>query len=1106
MGNSTSRRRPKEYSISPGEDAVQALITSPSVSLLQDNTIFLNESFFSLDPDEMDDNNSHSDNSRFVIGTEEFPECLNSSNFHTSFFASLVLGGNKWHQSASPSLINIVDSHRWSVQCPEYVALCASFILSILHTYGQCIPNDRALMNQKSIIMFNALEDLYEFLSKMKQNSWHPKKASARWKSCRDCDVRQMVLMQVNFQNGCTKKLCPVCLQFASVCKTDSHNMLKTWLLADIYPFCCSICQMRFTTEVDLQYHSTVDCLNVIVDGQVEKVSSQLFCCFLCCVPFKTRGELTVHCHSSLEHALRREVALELALRNTKAPNKFCQSNSDVSLSNVAPSKQLACEENLIETTTSSPDVSDAQYYCSPCCTFVQKCNVVEHERGLKHRLKCEGWMKCLKKKSKEPCHKADISSENKSSSISEIKVLSKDASTSMDNSEYESLNEQVENLLEEFFLLEKDQVLNCTSYYLCIKCSYEGKAFEMLSHRLGKNQNDSDQCCGMNEEALDVLEAKLQILTTLMSLCVVTKMYDLLKLISMNAVQRLIDAVCIKKGEHGCVHGDKLSQIDETYQKDDFKKNDSISISASIHESYNSNEEISEELCLSIPAEDDITFTEISETKVPEQPNKELDHTKFVLNATITEKDVIRATEKFILLEKVESMPRGQYKCQSCGVTCNSLAMLNHVMGKNHLKLRQIEANQGRFHSVSTLTEKFHLIRYFEFLKGQKCALVSHIHRKQLDSAMTSTHTLLKMSLCMSRGCSLAESCQILATMLEPPCLVERPGTKNIRTEDVVSSVSQLTCSITPSPNNVALSPTDTRILEETKNETRESLSSGNRITIGESVSVSLQEQMQNACAGRDLSDFEMECGTCGAVFPIFNDDVDLSLDIHIQTDTQHALATAVPLERNVQRVAEFTPVQIDKTTEDHTKPQISESKENKSKLLALVSSNDKQVSESKQNKERLCDEVLKLEQKYVVPREGKYYCQLCAVQVNSTSQIVHHILSPKHISPKWLRRHSPDELELKLQLLKSLLKYKYAGNVLILAIGNIHQFLGNPPEFHSLNVVEPSRKESPATFYCEICKISMTVGSKLQHLRGKRHTTNTSVVLANLNRSTNS
>lgn len=718
----------------------------------------------------------------------------------------------------------------------------------------------------------------------------------------------------------------------------------------------------------------------------------------------------------------------------------------------------------------------DAQYFCSPCSTCVQKCNKIEHERGLKHRFKCGVWTK-----SKESYQNIKIPSDNLLNTISRNKVSVKDASTSMDNSEYHCVDQQLEKLSEEFFILEKDKVQNCGEHYLCKKCAFSGKTFEMLSHRLGKDGGIINQCFNMDGQEIKVLEEKLQILISLMSLCVMKQMYDLLKLISMDAVPRLIDTISHKKNEDvsDAMHS-KVVKIDDT------KKGDNTSVPALIETSYHDEEEVSEEPNKTqLPH--DISSTTGRGIDILKQSNKQLDYTE-LKNDDISEESIRQASEKYFLLEEGIENIGHLFECQTCNVKCNPRAMMNHLFGRNHLS-----PNHMKLQSISRLEEKLSIMDFFEFVKTHKGDLVSHIQSNQLQFAKSVTRVLIRMK----KSCSTTDEKFAETTSdLEVPSCAEGnsfkpPESKQKWKKDVVSSTSQRT-----PLNNVASSSSETTCVEQSEmwGDIEEDFSSGNRITIGDSSSLSLQEQMQNACPGRDFNDFDAECETCGSVFQILNGDVDLSYDMHVQTDPKHALATAVPIERDVRNVAE-NHASV-KSPTDQTKSQILESKQDQAKLHNTVVKHEKQISEFNENKAKVIGQVLKLEQKFVVDIGDKYSCKLCAVVVNSGSQITHHLLSPRHMSHKWKSQHTPEELHEKLVQLKSLLAFRYAGAAVSLAISIISEFQKHLQNSLEPSVTEPSNKKSQANFYCAICKISMGVKSKPQHLKGRRHKLNSSAV----------
>lgn len=422
MGNTPSNKR----ATSPfrGEDALEALDNSVNLhhslnsSGKNENSCSLN-SFLDVNQGLMDEDVAFDS---IVCGQVESPDQLNFVNLQASFLSSVLTTQVKTFQFQP--LYNVVNAHRFSLYCQEYVTMCASFILSTLKVYGQCVPQDARIINEKSRLMFHILNNLQEFLCNMKLSHWHFDYNSWRESVCVNCDIKKVLFQNIAVKNiDRNASFCVVCVRFISKedvtthIMTVGHRKVKEKLLEEIYPLACHKCQSRFCKENDLQLHLCQHNSDSAVNN--EKKDFKPLCCYLCRIALDNETELGQHISTSIEHGLRKEIAMELNLRRKIASQHYSppakvntsleeviedQINVEVELQSSSihttvkksMKKEQKSEENglfsrsFVSGTDTSSDIAcnstESQYFCWTCQAKVPKANKVEHETGNKHQ------------------------------------------------------------------------------------------------------------------------------------------------------------------------------------------------------------------------------------------------------------------------------------------------------------------------------------------------------------------------------------------------------------------------------------------------------------------------------------------------------------------------------------------------------------------------------------------------------------------------------------------------------------------------------------------------------------------------------------------------
>ncbi|XP_052123408.1 uncharacterized protein LOC113205272 isoform X2 [Frankliniella occidentalis] len=435
-----------------------------------------------------------------------------------------------------------------------------------------------------------------------------------------------------------------------------------------------------------------------------------------------------------------------------------------------------------------------------------------------------------------------------------------------------------------------------------------------------------------------------------------------------------------------------------------------------------------------------------------------------FIKGKCITLEDIIEAvTEYFVIdgiVETRKKVPVSNFVCTKCNVACIMSNMISHMISKGH---RGIAQNQ----TLNELEKKHEILAFLQLARD------SHKLLKSMDF-VTVEKTLQEIQNLIEAG-NLAKA-KMMGAKFDSASL---------------PAISQPSYSSTVSESS--------QELEEVDVEGRVNLT--DNIVIGNSNLGSLQEEVEQARQENDIDDFEMECGICGVVFLIFNDDVDFSFDKHIQDDPQHQLAIAVPVERDAKSMAEMSKTILT--------PVVNKAPINKLPNMRAVVT---------QGRSKVCEELLKVEQKFVSLGQDSYFtCKLCSVTKKKTLAL-HHLISREHLSDNWAGHFTDVELVQRSKFLYSLLKYKYAVTMLTSAIERIKKIVEDRSlsEFEQyrlnnavgeqkvpvntskcngsnvINVIKTAQVQQSLSFinsnhiYCEMCSLNisdLTSASRRKH-----------------------
>lgn len=1045
MGNSP--RKAKGRNSSAAQDALQTLRPEEGFDRLQvphefhhtskDNSENVITQSFAFD----DDPETASDCtiSEHVSGHVESPEQLNLYNLHSSFLSSFLSSSSKDYQKKFQSLYDVVKSPLWSVHSAEYVTMCASNILSILKIYGGSIPKDPKVINEKSWLMFHVLDSLHDYISQIKSEHGHFR-SSSECQSCHGCDTRLMMLKHIVLRNSSVKdNFCLICLEFhpkgtyLQHSKLANHVKVKSRLIQDIFAYSCTDCDHRFTSQKDMDTHNqmhggTPENRN---KAHVVKVFDPV-CCFLCRISFSNNESLLMHEVKSLEHASRKEIAMEIAQRVKYASDGLC--NLDDNTANGNNSPELAHSnrlENAVKETSMTEEqdgfitvslnsgdnsdiithsaASNAMYYCSPCEVFVPKANVINHECGQRHSQSCKTWAVQFQKASQT----SESKKVNQESNSLTIKSSCSDLSI-------HSITDKIATS-KNFSIVNNDcfteKEIEKTSYAPIV--GIDGYKIEATENSVNaKAQTVDTDCCyveGSNNTDFSIAP-------------VVKKDCSILE-----DMQKTADA------------NTPIFQKDHLSPEADMKN-----AKTSIVEKGSFNETIS----------------------------------------SVTDDQIRKKIEEYLAMEETVSRVAasdGYYSCQQCPTgSLHYPIMLSHVTGKWHL-------TSGLRQDHNKITRKVDILNHLLSIKSPK-----NKHLLNVVSAM-SAKRVIQHAACQSENVTNTptelESAQISipdSSVMSPQNVISSYLNVQISTlskhNNSLDSADQMGTSQPSSINNVSqhgvpchfeespmLSNQSRAIDDMTRKSSQRGIvcveiiesqmlkdsrsqdaliSEVEALVIGEETGSTLLDQLHQACPGKDLGDYETQCGTCGVVFQIYNGDLDLSLDMHVQNDPQHLLAIEVPTQRDPQAMAESA-----KTS--------NVSQKGKSQQKTMVSSKKVSIADTSNGKSQVIAEVFSLEQKNIETKERNHYCKLCRLYMKNDTQFLHHLLFPQHLSERWIKDLTDEDVNQKVLTLKSLLrKYKYGSVALQNALHRISSLMAmqnrSTPQAVSLNAATSSHNQS--------------------------------------------
>ncbi|KAK3913007.1 Glutamate 5-kinase [Frankliniella fusca] len=900
-----------------------------------------------------------------------------------------------------------------------------------------------------------------------------------------------------------------------------NHKTIRDNLLNRMYPFSCRECPMRFQFKQEFtNFHK---CL-----GPSREFHP--LCCFLCLLPFNNSIQWRAHMLSK-EHEQKEKLVKDIAQREHFVAKKlkFCavstQTDDDVLLNNLisgtSSQEQLVAKKFKFSAVSTQTDIdvslnnltngTSGQYFCSPCSVNVPKANVITHEQGRYHKKSCESWVSNFSTKSFEN-RKPQESSNPVFPSKECITDLNKDK-----DKVYSSLSraaiEMYIHLERDFIYQEKGQ-----KEYKCALCSPSSShsLLGIFNHAISIQHRHKTQWLSVQTQDLrrDKISALMNIKSFKSEISNQISLSDISELIELfNALEKekseLIHRKCHDdaKSMHdsssvqptkttGCHQTTKITsemkslfEINSGKKDSDVKKDVTHSLAYPLQEFNNLNVvpndqdtsitralngDSNSQNCSKILDKDEGSrcetstyssglkdFSEIvlgnpvlehpedgkemihqpkEPHSCPNEPNAASDYPKN--NMKGTEEDVLETLQEYFMIDQMtmtkptKHKPISIFMCNFCGSpTCIMQNMLPHILSKNHRKIMQ---NQ----SLNQLERKLEILTFLRQVRD-KSKLLKSMGLNELESTMKEMKELIAL------------------------------GQKR---------VDEIFDEYFPS---LPIAQESVKSVTE-KSDYDKEYCVGDTIVIGNSNLLSLQEEVVQACEGKEIDDFEYECETCGVVIEIFNNDVDLSMDMHIQNDPQHQLASAVPVERDAQKMSEMSKSCMVEKVSMSTKSKTSV---------------QEKVSKFAKSKTSVIEEILQLEQKFVDSKPNGVHCMLCSVHVKR-SLAVHHFLSKKHMTDRWASSYSDDDLQEKCKILSSLKKCNYAVSMLTSAISRIKQYLsnrlkqtssGSPHQEQNSsvgteipNAVIPSAQVQrnvtlPLTqVFCPTCKVNLTAFNK--------------------------
>ncbi|KAJ1523045.1 hypothetical protein ONE63_002174 [Megalurothrips usitatus] len=837
-------------------------------------------------------------------------------------------------------------------------------------------------------------------------------------------------------------------------------------------------------------------------------------------VIFGSDVNLQEHYKSSTAHALRMKFGEEFAIRRSKIAADYSDSTrkyNDLAFNQNSGERECKNDASIKEGSRSKI----SRYYCGPCSSYVSKINVLLHESSEKHRQCCYAWVRGsdgllqVKQETGTPVHTSGkwIEKHNGCESDSQVKVDVR-----------ASISEQFLEMMKKYLSLEKFVKLQKGGFYFCSKCELSTSVFKMMAHVI---KMDHLHKSSANRENLGVMEEKENILKHMLEVKSMVKfgksalknIRTVINIARYNVSRLPRKGTALLPVEKGCRLSDPPSSdekdlIDtesEAFDLSDDEENVMPSIvvekvSNSSHSSYH--EEI------------------LGKIVAPVSCNSGW---KTIRTDEVSEKEVNEATDEYFSLEDVSTVGGSSlnFKCELCNICNCKKKMFSHILTENHMN-----SSWAKRQTRTTVNGKLELLAFFLLLlsENQKwetlsCCSIGLFTRAMArlkgltelgNVGLTPVDHALKPGLCTQTP--LTGSSFYEASSMHSECVNQEEKCKSLEGQECASIATQKL--------------------------------DNSSIFIGGSESVNLNDEIDQICADKDIDDFEFECETCGGVFPIFNHDFKLSMDMHFQSPV-HSLATAVPVERNASSVAEISkdsktsnfPALGFSTAVTDGKKAVSFRKMTQDLTTlnspALVHQNSANSELSFQERRSIViSEVFLLEQNYVVEQNG-FNCKLCEVQLKTKIQMFHHLISTTHLNKEWSNSQTSEALNQKSKTISLLMRHRYS----VAALGNAAFWINQlslakrrgvslPNETMRVNsmVMKPSKHETKHavdkpdrklhhdisqrtqnlpkqhgrdlsnTFFCEVCNKKMSINSQISHLSGKSHQSKISAVLKNL------
>lgn len=281
--------------------------------------------------------------------------------------------------------------------------------------------------------------------------------------------------------------------------------------------------------------------------------------------------------------------------------------------------------------------------------------------------------------------------------------------------------------------------------------------------------------------------------------------------------------------------------------------------------------------------------------------------------------------------------------------------------------------------------------------------------------------------------------------------------------------------------------------------------LISEDAIKIGDSSTASLQAEFEGGVVsdGKDLNDYQVECEICGVVIQILNNNLDLSFEMHVQNDPQHALAISVPVERDAKQMAELTQKSsaLKRVTRKEVGPKICVAKGDGPKYCTVKECNvNKKKAETARPmaKSRSKSELIASSQltKKVNPNLLNFFCKICEKNMIQGNKKTHEEskLHKANMSLDFFCEICSEHMT-RGDMLRHELSTEHKENVSGEFFCQICDRLMMVANKESHLEGKQHEKKALLDFFCEICSEHMTLGEKESHASSPRHKENVSV-----------